>query len=70
MPKLTDRQREILDYLIDYHLEHNEPPSIRTVGDHFGVHHSAIYGHLVALDKKGYMESRTIAKGIRTEYDG
>lgn len=64
--QLTKRQREILDYINDFLEEHNYSPSIREIGEKFGLSSPAtIHAHLKNLEdkgflKKGYNEARSI----------
>jgi repressor LexA len=65
-PRLTDRQREILNYIEREVRMTGVPPSIRQIGVALGI--SATHGvraHLQALEKKGYIHrsSRT-SRGI------
>ena len=53
MKELTDRQREVFDFLISYYREHDFPPSMRNIGNHFGFSYSAAFDYLVAFEKKG-----------------
>ncbi|MBN1586274.1 MAG: transcriptional repressor LexA [Candidatus Omnitrophica bacterium] len=63
---MTDRQREILEYLISKIREQGFPPSIREIGQDLGI--SSLRGvtsHLDALAKKGYIQRDRHARGIR-----
>ena len=55
MKKLTDRQREVLQFITDYIQEHRYPPSYREVGDSIGVTVKAAYDHIQALLRKGHL---------------
>jgi len=50
---LTERQREILEFIKDYQAKHGFPPSQREMGEHFGITVRAVFDHLKALEKKG-----------------
>ena len=52
-PNLTDRQREILDYIQGYHAEHDYFPSLREIGAHFKVSIGTVQTHLDYLKRKG-----------------
>jgi repressor LexA len=52
-PNLTDRQREILDYIQGYHAQHAYFPSLREIGAHFKVSIGTVQTHLDYLKRKG-----------------
>lgn len=53
---LTDRQREILEYLSQYLSERGYPPTLREIGAYFGIASTnGVRRHLEALRKKGYV---------------
>ncbi|MDR0908523.1 MAG: transcriptional repressor LexA [Spirochaetaceae bacterium] len=64
MKGLTDRQQEVLKFIIQYGREHAYPPTIRELADHFGISIKGAYDHISALVKKGQLtrgrQSRTI----------
>lgn len=54
--KLTSRQAEILDYLRDEIGGRGLPPTIREMGQHFGIRSTkGVEDHLAALERKGYI---------------
>ena len=53
MKALTDRQREVFDFLRDYYHEQGFPPSMQEVGDHFGFTSAAAKCYFHVLQKKG-----------------
>mgnify|MGYP002777226488 FL=1 len=55
MKELTDRQREVLDFIERYHGERSYPPTIREIAEFFRISVKGAYDHLKALEKKGYM---------------
>lgn len=55
MKQITDRQREILNFISDYQEENSYPPTVREIGDHFGVSIRAVQDHITALQKKGFI---------------
>jgi repressor LexA len=62
---LTPRQREILDFVKEFILESGYPPSVREIGRHFRIYPRAVFDHLKALEKKGYLRRRhTTSRGI------
>ena len=53
---LTDRQRQILEFLAETVAERGYPPSVREVCDALGLASSStVHSHLQALQKKGYV---------------
>lgn len=66
MQPLTHRQQQVLDHLQKKIQEHGVPPSIRELGEALKI--SSLRGvtdHLQALEKKGYLQRRPHARGIR-----
>jgi repressor LexA len=54
---LTDRQREILDFISQSIRERGYPPTLREIGLHFGIKSTnGVNDHLRALEKKGYLQ--------------
>ena len=54
---LTDRQREILDFITQSIRERGYPPTLREIGLHFGIKSTnGVNDHLRALEKKGYLQ--------------
>ena len=73
---LTRRQSDILDYLRD-EIEHRGlPPTIREIGERFGIRSTkGVEDHLAALERKGFIErekgkSRAIAINGRPDLRG
>lgn len=55
MKNLTDRQREVLDFIAQFTDENVYPPTVREIGEHFGISLRAVQDHIAALQKKGYL---------------
>lgn len=53
--KLTDRQREVLQFIKDYIQEHGYPPSCRDIGDGMGFSVKAAHDYIHVLQRKGYL---------------
>jgi repressor LexA len=54
---LTDRQREILDFITQSIDERGYPPTLREIGVHFGIRSTnGVNDHLRALEKKGHLQ--------------
>lgn len=64
--RLTDRQKEILDFICQFREECGYPPTLREIGKKFGI--SSTFGvkrHLDALVKKGYLNIEgSLSRGI------
>ena len=56
MLKLTQRQREILEWMTAYIQSNWRPPTVVEIGDHFGIKGASAYNIMQALVKKGYVE--------------
>lgn len=53
---LTDRQREVLDFISSSIHERGYPPTLREIGEHMGIKSTnGVNDHLKALEKKGYL---------------
>lgn len=54
---LTERQQLILDYVQQFQAERGYPPSIREIGEHFGIRSTnGVSDHLRALERKGFLQ--------------
>lgn len=57
MQTLTKRQREVIEYIVQYTFEHLYQPSFREICEHLKVTSTnSIATHLEALDRKGYIK--------------
>src|ERR1700760_895903 len=53
---LTQRQREILDFISASIVERGFPPTLREIGEHFQIRSTnGVNDHLKALEKKGHL---------------
>lgn len=53
---LTARQQNIFDFVVEYQSDNGFPPSIREIGEFFGIRSTnGVSDHLRALEKKGYI---------------
>ena len=53
---LTQRQREILDFISSSIVERGFPPTLREIGEHFNIKSTnGVNDHLKALEKKGHL---------------
>jgi repressor LexA len=63
--ELTPRQHDILKFIIESIRDHGYPPTIAEIGDRFGlVSTNGVNDHLLALERKGYIERSSKARGI------
>jgi repressor LexA len=52
-PNLTERQQEVLDFILSYHRQNDYFPSLREIGAHFKVSIGTVQTHLDYLKRKG-----------------
>lgn len=66
-PKLTDRQKEILDYIRGYDEEYGFPPSLREIANYFGIRSTnGVVCTLDAIEKKGWLtREANLSRAIR-----
>jgi repressor LexA len=64
---LSDLEQSILDYMVRYLRTHTYQPSIREIGEEFGIRSTkTVSEHLSALAEKGYLErDPSRSRGIR-----
>jgi len=66
MQKLTERQKAVLDFIVESIHDRGYPPTLREIGNHLGIRSTnGVNDHLRALERKGYltredMKSRTL----------
>jgi repressor LexA len=62
---LTPRQKEIFDFIRTFIKERGYPPSVREIGKHFQIYPRAVFDHLKALGRKGYVKRReSVSRGL------
>ena len=62
MKELTERQRQVLDFIRSFGERHGVPPTVREIGEWFGSTPRAAFDHLRALERKGMLEHRVTGK--------
>jgi repressor LexA len=63
--ELTVRQREIFEFIREFIGERGYPPSVREIGDHFRIYPRAVFDHLKALERKGYLKRQhSMSRGL------
>jgi repressor LexA len=69
---LTDRQREILTFISSSIAERGYPPTLREIGEHFGIRSTnGVNDHLKALEKKGHLRREDLkSRAMRPVLDG
>jgi len=53
MKELTERQAKILNFIRDYTNKQTVPPTVREIGERFGIAPASVFGHLKALERSG-----------------
>ena len=55
--ELTERQTKVLEAIEDFILASGYAPTIRQLGKRLGLNHpSAVFKHILSLERKGYLE--------------
>ena len=69
--ELTDRQREILDFIVNQQQTRGFPPSVREIGEAVGLTSpSTVHTHLQTLQRRGYLRrDPTKPRAIEVRYD-
>jgi repressor LexA len=73
MKVLTERQKQVFEFIRKFRDEHAYPPTVRKVAEHFAISTKGAWDHMKALEKKGYLRqdlnrSRTLE--ILSDPDG
>lgn len=65
-PSLTDKQREVLEFIESEITLNGQPPTIREIGERFKISSTnGVRAHLRALIKKGYLKKQShISRGL------
>lgn len=66
MRELTDRQRQVFEFIRDYQEQHGYPPSFKEVGESMGINSpNGVMVHMRALERKGKIRRTDyVARGI------
>jgi repressor LexA len=73
MKGLTERQREVFEFIRSFIRSHRYPPTIREIATYFNFSVKGSYDHLKALERKGFLrchENRSRAIEITEEPEG
>lgn len=68
---LTERQREILTFIVAQQRDHGYPPSVREIGEAVGLTSpSTVHSHLATLERRGFIRrDPTKPRAIEVTYD-
>jgi repressor LexA len=68
---LTDRQRDILDFIVAQQRDRGYPPSVREIGEAVGLTSpSTVHTHLATLQRRGFLRrDPTKPRAIEVTYD-
>ncbi len=70
MREITDRQKEVLNFISEFTEENSYPPTVREISEHFGISLRAVQDHIIALQKKGFLsQSQKRSRSIRVLSD-
>ena len=53
MKQITDRQKEVLEFIADFTETNVYPPTVREISEHFGISLRAVQDHIAALQPCG-----------------
>ena len=53
---LTPRQKQLLDYVVDYQKNKGFSPAYREIADHFEISIGNVHGHITRMEKRGYIK--------------
>lgn len=71
MKGMTEKQKKIYEFLIEFVEKHGYPPTVREIGEYFGFLWSAARGHLKALERKGLIRINPLkSRGIEIKGSG
>jgi len=60
-PKLTARQKMVLDFIVNTIENHGYPPTLREIGNHMDIRSTnGVNDHLKALERKGYLKKGSL----------
>jgi len=56
MKEMTNRQKQVLNFIAEYIRKQSFPPTVRDIADHFGISVKGAHDHITALRKKGHLK--------------
>ena len=70
MKEITERQKEVLNFISQFTENNDYPPTVREISDNFKISLRAVQDHITALQKKGYLtQCQKRARSIRVLTD-
>lgn len=67
MNKLTDKQKDTYDFIIKFFKENYKFPTIREIGNIYGISTRAVWDRVDGLRKKGYITTVRESRGMKLE---
>ena len=64
MKGLTDKQRNILEYIEEFSRTENMAPTVYEVAERFNIKSATAFAHLRALQRKGYVDRTSKARSL------
>ena len=64
MKDLTEKQKDILDFIDDFLDREGMAPTVYEIADHFGIKTSTVFAHLKALQRKNQLSRSSKARSI------
>ena len=66
MKTLTEKQRNILEFIEEFLDREGMAPTVYEIADHFGIKTSTVFAHLRALQRKKQLSRSSKARSRRT----
>ena len=64
MKGLTDKQRNLLEFIETFTNDERMAPTVYEIADYFGIKTSTVFAHIQALQKKGFLTRSSKARSI------
>lgn len=64
MKGLTDKQRNMLDFIEEFQSENCMAPTVYEIGEYFDIKTATVFAHLKSLQRKGYLTRSSKARSI------
>lgn len=64
MKELTEKQRNILDFIEEFSTQHGMAPTVYEIGERFSIKTSTVFAHLKALQRKNQLTRSSKARSI------
>jgi repressor LexA len=64
MKGLTDKQREVLEFIEKFQSEEGMAPTVYEIGNEFQIKTSTVFAHIQALKRKGFITRSSKARSI------